>query len=498
MLLLRVIPKLNAKGDESRVKFLRIFTALIALLLLGAGDSRASEINFDKIPMSQTKLDFLMLYKTQWELFRLPSKLKQAVDDAFTEQTENLMWGTMRAQLVSNYDNIQEKIQQAAEYKFAGDYDKFLSELEDTFSGKLHSNILDFYKRQSREMYLELSDNPVAQAFLRQDYDRMTESNGKAVMNKISHELSEKYKLGMSATSIIGGSLMVLARRQLQKQVVQIVGRKLAGSALGKVAGAAIPVIGWAMLAWSAWDIYSMLADAEDTIKTKIFESYNTMYSEEVPLIYWDGMESYVRDSYIFAYNSLSESIERSLALSENVKFKELSQGLRKPRERIFYNRIADILQIIDKKNYTLDDILTQHGEFIRDSKQDDFEDFAAMLIKSDELLTKRAIRINELSQGLQEAEQQFFADKIARVEEVVAEGKNYTVDDVLTRYGEFIRDTSNREFDRFEEALYESDTLPENYPPKTATTPAIIPAVSHDISTDSPSTKTFRIHEGH
>ena len=481
------------------MKFLRVL-ALIALLFLLAGNLSAAEIDLSKIPMSRTKLDFLTLYKTQWELFGLPGKLKRAVEEAFTEQTENLMWGTMRAQLVSNYDNIQEKIQQAEEYKFAADYDKFLSELEDNWGEKLRSNIMDFYKRQNESMYFELSSNPLAQAFLRQDYDRITEDNGKSVMARISSELSGKYgTFTVSGAGIIGGGLMVLARKQLQKQIVKIAGRKLAGSALGKAAGAAVPVIGWAMLAWSAWDMYSMLADAEDTIRTKIFESYNAMYSEEVPLVYWDGIESYVRDTYIFAYNSLSESIEKGLAVSENAKFKLLAQGLKKPKERIFTNRIADILQIIDKKNYTLDDILTQHGEFIRDSKQEDFEDFAAMLIKSEELLSKRALRINELSRGLQESERNLFADKIARVEEVVEEGKNYTVDDVLARYGEFIRGTSNRDFDRFEEALYESDTLPEHYPPETA------PAVSRDITSpdikpDSPSAtqKTFRIHEGH
>lgn len=425
-----MIPNLNAKGDESRLKFLRIFTALIALLLLGVGDSRASEINFDKIPMSQTKFDFLMLYKTQWELFRLPNKLKHAVDDAFTEQTENLMWGTMRAQLVSNYDNIQEKIQQATEYKFNADYDKFLSELEDTWGEKLRSNIMDFYKRQSEVMYFELGANPMAQAYLRQDYDRLTEDNGHDAMTRISSELSKKYgTFTVSGVGVIGGGLMVLARKQLQKYVTQIIARKFTGTAIGKAAGIAVPVIGWAMFIWSAWDIYSMLSEAEDTIKAKIFESYNVMYSEEVPLVYWEGMEAYVKDAYILAYNTLSESVEKGISLSENPHVKELSHGLTK-------------------------------------------------------------------------SEQRFFADRVAVIHEI-SDGKNYTVDDVLTRYGEFIRDSKHREFDKFAAMIAESDTLPENYPPDSPTTPAIIPAISHDtastdINPESQSQKTFRIHEGH
>ena len=82
------------------------------------------------------------------------------------------------------------------------------------------------------------------------------------------------------------------------------------------------------MLAWSAWDMYFMLSSAEDTIKAKIFESYNAMYFEEVPLIYWNRIEPYVRDAYIFAYESLSESIENSISLSEKPQAKELSQKL--------------------------------------------------------------------------------------------------------------------------------------------------------------------------
>ena len=406
------------------MKFIRILTALIALSLFGAGSSSA-EVNLDRLPMAKTKLDFLTLYKSQWELFRIPNKLKQAVD---AEQTENLMWGTVRMQLISNYDNIQEKIQQSAEYKFTSDYDKFLAELEDTWGEKLRDNILDFYKRQNEMMYFELDANPIAQAYLRQDYDRVTENNGKAAMSRISSELSQKYgSLGVSGAGIIGGGLMVLARKQLQKHVAKILARKLAGTAIGKAAGFAVPVIGWAMLAWSAWDIYSMAAEAEETIKAKIFESYNTMYSEEVPLVYWEGMEPYVKDAYVLAYDQLALSVSKGQSLSESERVKELTRGLTK-------------------------------------------------------------------------SEQRFFADRLAVIQEIV-DGKSYTVDDVLTLHGEYIRDCRHKEFDTFAAILMEADILPEHYPPEP---PEISPAapqsqdISPDVQPEAPSPKIFRIHEGH
>ncbi|MBQ6666269.1 MAG: hypothetical protein IJM68_11855, partial [Synergistaceae bacterium] len=190
----------------------------------------------------------------------------------------------------------------------------------------------------------------------------------------------------VSGAGIVGGGLMILAKKQLTNYVTKIVGRKLAGTALGKAAGTAIPVIGWAMLAWSAWDIYSMLAEAEDTVKNKIFEAYNNMYSEEVPLIYWEGMEGYVKDAYIFAYEQLSVNVSKGKSLAENPMVIALTRPLSKAEQRFFADRIAVIQEITDGKSYTVDELLEKYGEFIRDAKLKDFDNFAAMLIESDGL----------------------------------------------------------------------------------------------------------------
>lgn len=389
---------------------------LAAFLFLLAGNLSAAEIDLVKIPMSQTKLDFLTLYKKQWDFFGLPWKLNKVIDEAFTEQTENLMFGTVRLQLVMNTGNIQEKIQQAAEYKFNADYDKFLMELEDTWGEKLRSNVLDFYKRQS-EAKFELTSNPMEQACLLTDRERLTENNGREAMSRISLSLSEKY----GGTFLEGGAKMLTGRiiavvyKQFMRKVGEAALKKISKHALGKVALGAVPVIGWAMTIWGAWDFYSMLSEAEDTIKAKMFESYNVMYSEEVPLEYWNAMEGYVRDVYIKAYENLNESISKGKSLWENPHVKELMQGLTLSDQRFLADRIAAISQNTEGKKYTLDDILARYGELMLDADREDFRNFAAMLAVS--------------------------------------------------------------------------DTLPENYPPES---------VSRSTKPDSPSAKTFRIHEGH
>ena len=358
------------------------------ILILSVSPALPAEINLDKLPIAKTKLDFLSLYKTQWELFGLSRRLKQAVNEAFDEQTDGLLWGTVRIQLTTNYDNIREKIQKATEFKFTVSYDKFIAEFEDTWEEKLRENIVDFYKRQNELLYFELSANPMAQAYLRQDYDRITEDNGLTVMKKISDKLSDKYNIpDGTVAKLIGGGLILLARKQLTKYVTQIVARKFAGTAVGKLAGSAVPVIGWAMLAWSAWDIYSMLTGIEDTIKETIFNSYNTMYTEDVPLIYWEGMESYVKDAYIFTYESLlMMNVNKGKELANNSLIKDLSRNLTKSEQRFFADRIAVIQDIADDKKYTLDNVLDKYGELIRDAKRKDFDHFTALLIETEEL----------------------------------------------------------------------------------------------------------------
>lgn len=365
-----------------------LITALVlALLLSHLNKASCSEPDLSKIPVPVSKLNFLTLYKTQWELFGMNPKLTQAVNDAFDEQTESLMWGTKGIQLASNYDNILEKIQQSTEYKFSQAYDKFLSELEITWGEKLREDILSFYKRQNEELYFELDNNPMVQAYLRQDYDRVTQDKGLEVMKKVSAGLSDKYpSLELTGAKAVGGSMMLFARKYLTAKVRNTLARKLTGTALGKIAGAAVPVIGWAMLAWSAYDLYSMAVEAEDTIKDKLYTSYNTMYSDEVPLVYWEGMESYVRDAYIFAYEQLLSNVKKGLSLEENPKIKQLKAGMNKSDERFFSDRIAVIHEVVSGKSYSLDDVLDAFGEYIRDCSFKDFDRFAASLLESDGL----------------------------------------------------------------------------------------------------------------
>ena len=97
-----------------------------------------------------------------------------------------------------------------------------------------------------------------------------------------------------------------------------------------------------------------MLVGVEDTVKEKIFKAYNTMYTEEVPLVYWEGMQAYVQDAYIFTYESLLMNVNKGKELANNALVKDLSRTLTKSEQRFFADRIAVIQEILNDKEYSL------------------------------------------------------------------------------------------------------------------------------------------------
>ena len=169
------------------------------------------------------------------------------------------------------------------------------------------------------------------------------------------------------------------------------------------------------------------------------------MYSEEVPLVYWDGMEPYVKDAYVLAYEQLAASVSKGQSLSESVLVKELTQGLTNSEQRFFADRVAVIQEIVDGKSYSVDDVLRLYGEYIRDCKHKEFDRFAADLAESETLPESYPPESP--------------APQSQNVEPFAA-------------------------------------TLPESYPPESPATQS--QDVSPDIKPEAPSQRNFRIYEGH
>ena len=314
----------------------KTFLIIFSLLLIFVNTAQGAD--FAKIPIVKTKFQFLELYKTQWELFGIKEKLDEIIDEAMDEQVADLMWGTKSYQLATNRNGIIDKIQEAAGFKFSPIYEKFVAELEESWGDTLRKDILDYYEETSAKLFFELTDNPMVQAHLRQDYDPVTNSQGESIIKNIVSDLSQKYNVdsGLSFAALGGGLLTVIGKKYLMKKITQLFLHKAANAAIGKLAGAAIPVAGWIMIAWGAWDIYSMTIGTEDAVRQQLHNMNQSMYTREIPQTYWEAMEPYVKDAFIFAYEQLQFAIDRGNELANDPVVKELERDLTKAQKRFF------------------------------------------------------------------------------------------------------------------------------------------------------------------
>ena len=363
-----------AKGELMR-------KIILALILLFIASGAFAEVDMNKIPLETAKNNFLNLYKKRWEVFNAESKLKQAIDSAFRENTSKLMTGTKGIQLGMNMNNIIGKIQRSVEFNFSRDYEKFLQEFELIWADQLRSEILIFYQRNHYDLYFELENNPMAQAYLRRDYDSVTEDRGEDIMKNISGELSAKYPdFRLTGAKLIGGGMILLARRYLESYVTKLLMRKFTGSAAGKIAASIVPLTGLAMMLWSAWDIYSMASEAEGVLREKFYTLNHSMYYNEVPLIYWEGIEAYVRDAFIFAYEKLILNVNRGIELENTPAMRKFNEGLSSLEQRFYNDRVALIQAVTDEDNYALSEIIINLGSYIKSADIQEFEKLVVML----------------------------------------------------------------------------------------------------------------------
>ena len=400
------------------------------LLLLFLTYSRvAFGANLANIPIVKTKIQFLDLYRTQWELFGVKDKLDELIDEAMDEQTADLMWGTKAYQLATNRNGIIDKIQEAAGFKFSPIYEKFVAELEESWGDTLRKDILSYYEETNARMFFELGDNPMVQAQLRQDYDSVTSSQGAAIIKDIAGDLSEKYNVstGLSFAALGGGILTVIGKKYLQKKLGALLLRKAANGAVGKLAGAAIPIAGWIMAAWGAWDIYSMAIGTEDAVRQQLHDMNQSMYTREIPQTYWEAMEPYVRDAYIFAYEKLQFAVDRGNELSNDPIVKELESGLGKAERRFFADRVAVLDDALEGVNFDKENLFKYFGKNIRDASVKDFETIVLMLREGEWESLKSWIDfvgIEECCKLFTSSSQKFWA-KLPPVEESLSEVEN-------------------------------------------------------------------------
>ena len=366
-------------------------------------DNALSELSykitdFDKIAfedgLKRSKNNFTRLYRSQWKNLGMTEKLERAINAAFDENTKDLLWGTTGVQLATDKDNIIGKIQEAAAYKFQSDFDDFLRDIEDKWGATLQKDVADFYRRTS-VLLLASENNPMTQAYIRTS--SVAEDKSVNVMEQIRTSIQEKYPdLATSGSKLAGGFAAFVLRQQINKmigkQLMKTGLRKFANSSIQKIAGMAVPAIGWALMAWSAWDVASMAWNAPDEVKNMLQDRNRDLYQNEIPEIYWDAMQPYVMDTFIFSYEKLQRTKEEASILAKDSNIAELAKGLNEDEAMQFIERISALSRILGRTGY--DDLLEDFGELIRDSSRRDFETLASMLQQGNKLQVKEWLSI--------------------------------------------------------------------------------------------------------
>lgn len=329
-------------------------------------------INF-KDGLKKSRANFLRLYRARWQALGMNEKLEKAINQAFDDKTSGMIWGTKGLRLGANIGNIVNDIQEAIAFNFVKAYDDFLRDVEEKWGESLQDDLSDFYKRASI-MLLAADKNPMKRAFIRQN--TAAQNSGEKILSEVSATLTAKYPdLKITGATAAGGVAM-LFRKQLVKYLATYAGKatvfkKVAASAAGKLIGKTLPLIGPIMLAWSVYDVAAIAWNAEDDVRKMLTERNMNMYSREMPTVYWDVMEPYVRDVFITSYGMLQATKRNAEIFANDARIQTLSEGLSDTEAMQFAERISVAIEILGYDKY--DYVIENFGERIRESSPQNF-----------------------------------------------------------------------------------------------------------------------------
>ena len=326
----------------------------------------------------RSRPNFMRLYRSLWKSHGMVEKLTRAVDKAFDEQTEDLAWGTTGLQLAANRNNIIENIQEAAAFHFAADYDDFLKNLEERWSIALRDDILAFYTMNIAQS-LAADTNSMSRAWLRQDHAGIVGQQGEVMMVRLKEAIRGKYPdLDLAGAGMALGLAGVVFRKKISQYIAKFFLRKGMKSAAAKAIGAAIPVVNVLMMLWGGYDLIAIAWDAKSEVRREIVELNQSLYANEVPQIYWDVMEPYVRDIFVASYVESRITIQRAKELAKDPVVIQLSEGLNEVEKQGFAERVAAIVREFGGTN--CHPLLQDFGPMIRSASPANFSRLAEML----------------------------------------------------------------------------------------------------------------------
>ena len=258
--------------------------------------------------IARTRENFLRIYREHWENSSLPEKLKEAVNESINARTKKMLWGPKSLQLGLNAGRVINKIQQNIASKISVQYNSFLVNVESDFMPELQNELDTFHNRVS-SLVIASSKNPIVRAYLRKNLH--VESADINVNLKMKEQVDIS-KFQEEFKAYIG--------RYVEKAEAY---KALTSGAAGKIINDNIPIVGQLLLAWSIYDIASMAWKAESDVRRILHERNQSIYSGELPLVYWDVMEGHIIDSFIQRYIEIYDMRKKAFEFANDPRILE-------------------------------------------------------------------------------------------------------------------------------------------------------------------------------
>ncbi len=258
--------------------------------------------------LTMTRNDFLHLYSEHWQKSSLPDKLTKAVDESINARTKKMLWGTKSLQLGLNAGRVINKIQQNVASKIAKDYNMFLGELESEFTIELHRELETFHNRVS-SLVISSVKNPIVRAYLRKN------------LHIESYDVNLNIKAGgQDDISEFQKDFAAYINKYVERAEIY---KQFTSGALGTLISDNVPVVGQVLLAWSIYDIASMAWKAESDVRKILHERNQSIYSNELPLVYWDVIEAHVIEMFIERYTEIYDTRRKAFEFANDPKILE-------------------------------------------------------------------------------------------------------------------------------------------------------------------------------
>lgn len=258
--------------------------------------------------IARTRENFLSIYREHWENSPMPDKLTKAVNESINARTKKMLWGTKSLQLGLNAGRVINKIQQNIASKISVEYNSFLVDVESDFMPELQKELDTFHDRVS-SLVISSVRNQIARAYLKKNLH--VESADVNVNLKMKHQVDIS-KFQKEFKAYVG--------RYIEKAEAY---KALTSGAAGQIINDNIPIVGQLLLAWSIYDIASMAWKAESDVRRILHERNQSIYSSELPLVYWDVMEGHIIDSFIQRYIEIYDMKKKAFEFANDPRLLE-------------------------------------------------------------------------------------------------------------------------------------------------------------------------------